>query len=308
MRISVIIPCYNVERYVERAVSSAIAQTYPDLEVICVDDGSTDGTLALLRRMEEEQPRRVSVIAQTNRGACAARNSGLQKAAGAYLQFLDADDVLLPEKLAHQLEVARRNDLPEVIIGSSRTLSIEGKVVRTVIQPPGEHDPWLDLMAHRLNITSANLWLRSAVENAGGWNESLASSQEYDLMFRILKNGGRFVHDDQVLTEIHQRSGGSISQTNIDRNWVRSIALRAQVIEHLRTDAVPRDLQPFYQVLFDDIRTLYLHDPNKALELHKQLIPVDFRPGLSSATGKGYLLLHNLFGFAGANKIRRMLA
>ncbi|HRO99003.1 MAG TPA: glycosyltransferase family A protein [Flavobacteriales bacterium] len=307
MRISVIIPCYNVERYVERAVRSVLAQTHPDIELIVGDDGSTDGTRERLRALKEELGDRITVLEQENRGACAARNTGLAKATGELVQFLDADDVLLPSKLAHQASVAERSGRPAPVIGSSRIIDPVGNSVRTVVQQPGDRDPWMDLMSHGLNITSTNLWKRAAVEQAGGWREGLGSSQEYDLMFRMLQQGARVVHDPEVLTEIHQRPGGSISQTGLDRNWERFVDLRVRIVEHLRKTRPDLDLQPYLQVLFDSIRTLYLHAPDRAVALYKSHMPRGFVPQRSPATGKGYLFLHRLFGFSWANRLRGLL-
>ncbi len=308
MKVSVIIPCFNVELYVARAVESALRQTHDDLEIICVDDGSSDGTPHLLRQLQNSDPQRITVITGPNRGACAARNAGLARAQGIYLQFLDADDVILPEKIAHQVRLADRSAQLDLIIGSSRTIGPDGNVVRTVEQEVAGRDPWFDLMAHRMSITSTNLWSRAAVQAAGGWNENLGSSQEYDLMFRMLKNGAGVIYDDRILTEIHQRTGGSISQTNIDRNWIRSVELREQILAHLIANGDRRDLRPFHQVLFDDIRTLYLHAPEKAIELYDRMIPKDFQPQRSTATGAIYLLLHRLFGFKLANRLRQLFA
>ena len=307
MRISVIIPCYNVERYVERAVRSVLAQTHPDIELIVVDDGSTDGTRERLRALKEELGDRITVLDQENRGACAARNTGLAKATGDLVQFLDADDVLLPGKLSHQASVAERSGRPALVVGSSRIIDPAGNTVRTVVQQPGDRDPWMDLMSHGLNITSTNLWERAAVEQAGGWREGLGSSQEYDLMCRMLQQGARVVHDPEVLTEIHQRPGGSISQTGLDRNWERFVDLRVRIVEHLRRTRPDLDLRPYLQVLFDNIRTLYLHAPERAVELYQAHLPHGFVPQRSPATGNGYLLLHRLFGFSRANRLRSLL-
>jgi glycosyltransferase involved in cell wall biosynthesis len=307
MRISVIIPCYNVERYVERAITSVFAQTHRDLQVIAVNDGSSDGTLTLLRELASRFSGKLTVIEQKNQGACAARNAGLAMAEGSYLQFLDADDVLLPEKLEHQAALADREGLPEIIIGSHMLIDHRGGILRTELQTTASTDPWLDLMAHRCGGTSQNLWSRKAVQGVGGWSEGLGSSQEYDLMFRMLQHGARVVHDREVLTEIHQRPGGSISQMAVDRNWVRFVELRARILDHLRITRPDLDLRPYQQVLFDSIRTLYLHAPDQAIELYHRLRPKGYVPQRSTATGGGYLFLHRLFGFTLANKLRSFL-
>lgn len=307
MRISIVIPCYNAEGFAHRALSSALEQTHADVEIICVDDGSTDGTLALLRQFQERSPERIQVITQVNQGACAARNNGLAHCTGTYVEFLDADDRLLPEKLAHQADVVSRHGLPDLLIGSSITRAADGSVVEHDIQRNADRDPWMDLMQHKLGGTPQNLWKRTALQAVNGWNTQMASSQEYDLMFRLLANGASIAFDDVVLTEIHQLPGGSISRSNLDRNWTRFAELRAAIIRHLRTNMPKVDTRPHYQVLFDSIRTLYPYAPERAVELYERHIPKDFRPGLSPATGKGYLLLHGLFGFTWANRLRHAI-
>lgn len=304
MRISVIIPCYNVERYVERAVRSVLAQTHADVELIAVDDGSTDGTRERLVALRATIAPQLRVVAQVNLGACAARNTGLRFATGTYVQFLDADDELLPTKLAHQAEIAKGLERPTLIVGSCRIMDPAGHVVKVVQQHTGAHDDWMDLMAHGLNITSPNLWERVAVISAGGWTEGLGSSQEYDLMFRLLQRGAHIVHDDQELTIIHERGGDSISQTNLDRNWIRFVELRGRILEHITQQLPDLDPAPYQQVLFDSIRTLHLHDPTKANELFQRYFPKGYLPSTSPATGRGYLILHRMLGFRWANRVR----
>ncbi len=307
MRISVIIPCYNVERYVERAIASVFAQSYLELQVIAVDDGSLDGTLSLLHKLSSRYNGRITVVQQPNKGACAARNAGLALANGHYIQFLDADDTLRPNKIAHQITLANLHEQPDIIVGSHVVKDAKGTVVATVIEKSCNRDIWIDLMAHRMGGTCQNLWATKALRRTGGWSEGLGSSQEYDLMFRMLQHGARVVHDPEVLTEIHQRPGGSISQTAVDRNWVRFVELRARILDHLRTTRPDLDLRPYQQVLFDSIRTLYLHAPDQAIELYHRLLPKGYVPHRSTATGGGYLILHRLFGFTLANKLRSFL-
>lgn len=306
MRVSVIIPCYNVEAYVGRAVESALAQTHSDLEVIAVDDGSTDGTLAILQELQARHPDRMQVIAQANAGACAARNAGLERSTGHYLEFLDADDVIHPTKVAHQLALAASHDHPELIAGSATMRSPEGDVLRQEVLGTTPRDPWFELMRHGLGGSPQNLWKRSAVAEVGGWDESLRSSQEYDLMFRMMQRGARVVIDDALLTDVYLRKTGSISQGRQDRNWERFIDLRVRILDHLARVKSPSALEPYRQVLFDSIRTLYPHAPQRAAELYRTHLR-GFAPQRSPATGAGYLLLHRILGFSWANRLRHLL-
>src|ERR1051326_5639298 len=103
--VSIIIPCFNAARWLPATLQSALAQTWPNLEVIVVDDGSTDHSAAIARRYEGD---RVRGVVQPNAGAAAARNTGLRHARGEFIQFLDADDLLAPEKIAKQMEALLR--------------------------------------------------------------------------------------------------------------------------------------------------------------------------------------------------------
>lgn len=102
-RVSVIIPTYNRAHLIEETLESALAQTYPDYEIIVVDDGSTDGTLSVLSKYED----RLRVVSQAHQGngGAQARNLGISKASGEYVAFLDSDDVWFPAKLERQLEL-----------------------------------------------------------------------------------------------------------------------------------------------------------------------------------------------------------
>ena len=94
--VSVIIPVYNMESYLERCLDSVLNNTYRNLEVICVDDGSTDGSLQILRRYEQTD-KRIVVITKENGGVSSARNTGLDHASGNFVSFVDPDDLLHPQ-------------------------------------------------------------------------------------------------------------------------------------------------------------------------------------------------------------------
>ena len=99
-RVSVVIPTYNCAKFLGRTIDSALRQTYRDFEIIVVDDGSTDGTQALVAAYEES----VRYVYQTNQGASAARNAALSRASGEFIAYLDADDLWRPDKLSRQEE------------------------------------------------------------------------------------------------------------------------------------------------------------------------------------------------------------
>ena len=112
--VSILIPAYNAEQWLAGTLISALAQTWPHVEVIVVDDGSKDGTLAIAKSFER---RSVKVVTQPNMGAPAARNRALELAQGTYMQWLDADDLLEPTKISAQMRVAEERAVAVVFWG-----------------------------------------------------------------------------------------------------------------------------------------------------------------------------------------------
>lgn len=305
--VSVVVPCYNVAGHVADAVESAVAQAHAALEILCVDDGSTDETPAVLRRLAEAHPTRVRVIHQPNGGACAARNRGLAEAQGAWVQFLDADDVLHPDKLAHQLALVARADAEgraaDLVAGSYGYEHLDGRRDEHLA---GEFSVWVNFVDRRLGITSANLWRAEAVRAAGGWDPARPSSQEYELILRMLRRGAAVVYDRTPLTTIRQRAG-SISTTNMSETMEHSIRLRGEVIRRLiaegRLDGP--ELRLALSALLQRLRYLYPLNPDLAAALHRDWVPRGFWPGRLSRASRAYALLYYLLGFGPAERFTR---
>lgn len=304
MKVSVVIPCYNVEDYVKECLNSILAQDHADLEVICVDDGSKDGTVASIQAIQAG-PRGevVRLLQQANKGAAAARNHGLREASGEYIQFMDADDLLHPRKIGHQARLAAKAGRPDLIVGSFEIINAAGGIIQERYYTKSSGDVWMHLMRTDLGNTVSNFWKRSIVEAAGGWDEGMRSSQEYDLMFRILLSDPTVLFDTEQYTIVRKRETGSITQTNLGGNWVRYVNLRLRIIEHLQKQRSTSELQAFYQFLFDSIRVLYEYDPKAALEFHRTRLPKEFRPTASPTTRSTYLLLYNILGFRATQQL-----
>lgn len=307
MRVAVIIPCHNVEQHVRDAVLSALAQTHGDLDVVCVDDGSSDGTRAVLEALASAHAGRIRVVHQTNQGASAARNAGLRATEGAYVQFLDADDVLAPDKIERQLELAQASGGAQLVVGDFEQVMPNGLLLPALAI---KERPWMALIKTRMGTTSANLWERKALEQVGGWNEDLASSQDYELMFRLLRAGARVAWDPVVRTQVLKRASGSISRTDVMANWDRYIALRRSMKEHLERSAPKEhaaEIEALRQYIFMALRIVAAQDLPKALAEYRRSVGGGFRPQVGRAITERYALLHNLLGFGGAERVLRAL-
>src|SRR6201997_4866325 len=114
--VSILIPAYNAEEWIADTVQSAIGQTWARKEIIVVDDGSRDRTAEVARRFASKE---IAVVSVENQGAAAARNHALRLSQGDYIQWLDADDLLAPEKIAHQLGAVREGDDRRILLSSS---------------------------------------------------------------------------------------------------------------------------------------------------------------------------------------------
>ncbi|MGN7205249.1 glycosyltransferase family 2 protein [Pedobacter sp. SAFR-022] len=210
--ISIIIPCYNSETFVGRALDSVLKQTYKDWEIILVNNNSTDGTQAVLDAFQAKYPEKVRVFNETKKGAPAARNKGLQEAKGEWVQFLDADDEILPEKLAGQIALAEKEGASIVTSPYTRIGTRDRK---HFVVPRGLYldDVWSALILSNMGITSSNLFKRALLLQVEGWDEKLVASQEYDMMFRMLQLNPKVAFDNRDLTIIHFGSVESVSRT-----------------------------------------------------------------------------------------------
>jgi glycosyltransferase involved in cell wall biosynthesis len=178
--VSVIIPCFNQAEFLAEAVDSALAQDYAPLEIVVVNDGSTDGTGEVARRYGD----RVRYVASANRGLAGARNLGIANSTGALIALLDADDRWLPGKLAHQ--VRRMIDAPDVamLFSSYRCFTPDGKCWTIEVGDgfrPSLHD---QLHLNHANVPTA-IFRRDVFDQLGGYDESLPRCEDWDLWIRI---------------------------------------------------------------------------------------------------------------------------
>lgn len=296
MLVSVIIPCYNVEEYISTSIESVLKQTHSNIELICVDNNSSDKTGSILEQYKSNYPNRIFVCQELKPGASAARNSGFQRATGEWVQFLDADDILDEKKIEHQLNIIEQSKTRlDIVIGNYRRKYINNTIKEIYSQ---KEDVWEALLNTRMGITSSLLWRKEKLKEVNGWNEDLKSSQEYDLLFRVLKSNAVCFFDAAIYTTVVERAGGAISQKNKGENWLRYCELRKQIIEYIvsfkKIDA--EKLNNYYQLFFDSIRSLYPYYKKEALQYY-QIIPNDFKLKPTNTTTQKYIWLYKILGF-----------
>jgi glycosyltransferase involved in cell wall biosynthesis len=179
--VSIVIPCYNGEIYLHHAIESALAQSYQWIEVIVVDDGSTDSSSEIAQRYP------VRYIHQENRGVSSARNLGIQASLGANITFLDADDRLKRDAIDAGVHVLAEHPECAMAVGDHVFVAADGSFLENSRKDPqpGLHYEAL-LNSNFIEMTSTVLFRRSVLEEAGGFNTELRAAEDYDLYLRIV--------------------------------------------------------------------------------------------------------------------------
>jgi glycosyltransferase involved in cell wall biosynthesis len=181
--VAIILPCYNVEAYLPRALDSVLAQTHTDFHTYAVDDGSLDGTVRVLAAYQS----RCSFVSQAHAGPGAARNHAIQMSDSPFVAFLDADDEWLPEKL--QRQIARLKEDPDLgLVCSLCRLSDSGKQIRLSAGVPGMplSGKLFEYLARDCFVFTPTVVVRRrCLEQVGLFNESLAVSEDFNLWLRI---------------------------------------------------------------------------------------------------------------------------
>lgn len=181
--VSIIVPVLNGASYIPKAIETVLAQSWEDFELIIVDDGSTDGTAAVVHTYDDE---RIRYFYQPNRGLSAARNSGIRMARGGWLAFLDCDDFWHPEKLAAQLDVARRVPEAGLVYCAASSTTMDGEVVCEIpALIEGAVLPEL-LRGNRVAGSASSAMVRREVfDRVGIFDEELRCSEDWDMWLRV---------------------------------------------------------------------------------------------------------------------------
>ncbi|MET8454382.1 glycosyltransferase family A protein [Streptomyces sp. NPDC005209] len=175
--VSVVIPCHNYARFLPEAVSSVLAQTFEDWELVIVDDGSTDNTVEVAEGLIARHPdRRISLLQQANAGVSAARNTGIEAAVGRYILPLDADDMIAPTML--EKTVAVLDSDPEVAIASTDVFTFTDDDLPPQVMPLPAYSR--ELLLQRLIMFYCSLYRREAWQTVGGYDENMRAGEDWD--------------------------------------------------------------------------------------------------------------------------------
>jgi glycosyltransferase involved in cell wall biosynthesis len=214
--VTVVVPVHNGERHLADTLESALAQTYGRLEVIVVDDGSTDGSASVAQRFDQ-----VRLLTQTNQGVAAARNAGVIRGRGSFIAFMDQDDLWMPDKISAQILALLGDPAAGYALTLHRRFVTPGQVRPAWVQPE-----WLerDLSGSE---PSALLVRRSVFERVGPFNTGFSQASDVDWFFRAseLQIKAALVPRALVLRRIHDANNSRlVSKTTAD---IRRIAIES---------------------------------------------------------------------------------
>ena len=302
--VSILIPAYNAERWIAETMRSALRQTWPNKEILVVDDGSTDQTLRIARQFPSKA---ISVVSQKNQGAAAARNKAFDLCQGDYVQWLDADDLLSPDKIAKQMEAAEQSQ-------SKRTLFSCGWgyfIFRTNKARFGPTSIWCDLSPiewvlrkweGNLHMQTAT-WLvsRELTEAAGAWDTRLLGDDDGEYFFRVINasNGIRFIPQSRVYYRITPNSRLSHIGQSDRKMEAQFLGMKLQIESLLGREHSDRVRAACVTYLQTWLPNFYPNRPDLLQEAQQLAASLGGRLFLPKASWK-YAWIEKLFGFAAA--------
>ncbi len=186
--VSVIMPVYNAEKYLKQSLDSVLSQTYKNIEVICINDGSKDSSPNILEQYEK----RITVINQTNQGQCAASNTGIKAANGDYIKFFDADDIMNPEHI--ELQLKKINGRTDAIASCEWGRFYDENPASAIFKP---EPVWKDMdsldwlkkaLSQKADMMGAPLWLipKILLDKSGYWDERLSLNNDFEFSTKLL--------------------------------------------------------------------------------------------------------------------------
>ncbi|UXX80814.1 glycosyltransferase [Reichenbachiella carrageenanivorans] len=211
--ISIIIPCYNAEEHLASAIQSIIDLEIENLEIIVVDDGSTDNSITIARSFDK-----IQLISQANSGPAAARNRGIEAASGDIIGFLDADDLYPDQKIKIQLDYLRKNPDTEIVSGRIQCFGDQSDHMYIKIYEDAAQKTMLNFHV------GANLYRKNVFDKIGGFDVDLRYAEDVDHWFKIVEQGINY-HFLSEVTLLHRRHHNNM--TNVSQGIQNPYFIRA---------------------------------------------------------------------------------
>jgi glycosyltransferase involved in cell wall biosynthesis len=304
--VSVLIPCYNAEKYISETIQSVLRQTWPKIEVVVVDDGSQDSSVQEIERFIRAG---LQLIRQENRGAGAARNRAYRASSGKFIQFLDADDLIDAEKIERQM--ARIVDNPRCVAsaewGRFHSLPHETRFDPEPVWRDLDALDWLALSrADGLGMMFPALWLMPRVisDAAGGWDESLSLGDDGEYFTRVLLAAENVLFCPGARCRYRSAVPGSLSGRKSPSAWASQYRVTELCEAHVRAREDSERVRCGFALSWQHLaHGSYPYDPDlaqRALVRAKALHPALISPG----GGATFKLVSRIVGWRVARRLQ----
>jgi len=297
--VSIIIPCYNSEKYIADALHSCFTQTYKNIEIIIVDDGSTDNTKKVLKQFVKKYSN-IKVLTQTNQGAPAARNLAFKHTKGDYVQYLDADDILHERKIETQIDRLRDEKDSTLIFCRSKifTNDINQSIDydSPIAKDYGNPKQFLIDLWCNTNSIYPHAWLtpRPLIEQSEGWDETILKNQDGIFFAKLIASASQILFEEQAWVYYRVENENSISRKKshkYEKSRLESYKHYENIFaDDLENPAVKRALAIFYsdfifynypenkdlvKIADEKIKSFGFDQPiNVKIDLYRKLSPI----------------------------------
>ncbi len=278
-----------MRNFITHAINSCLNQSYSNIEIIVIDDGSTDGSNDIL-----EHTAGINLVKQTNKGACVAHNRGIFESKGRFIKFLDADDILSPDCISLQIEEAAVNDQINIIYGYSEAFhhDYDTETIKRIHVP--DRDQLIDLMLRNILI-SLPLYPIDALRAVNGFNARLHARQEWDLNIRLSIAGYKFVYRDCLtFRQRYHNSSDRIGnrKLNLDKELM-ALNFTYEILKSTNNTEVKKAWGAvIWELGRHFIRRGDLHNSRRCFQIAKNISP----DGYSKYFGTNYRTMNNIFG------------
>lgn len=309
--VSVIIPLYNCSQYIQDALASVSKQTYSNLEIIVIDDYSSDDSYAIVQQFNDP---RIKLLQQPNSGAAAARNTGIKSSNGQFIQFLDADDLLSPEKIEKQVIQLQKSDKNS--IASCGWIHFDDRPNSNQYIPQKIDASYLNTLdwlvdswnGHGMGQTGVWLIPKELISKAGFWNVNLKNNPNDDGEFfcRIISQATSIIFEENVYVHYRRPRGSNVSQNKSKEaieSLLKSYKLYEYVLQFRDDDTIKMALANNYNNFIYVYHNAYPNLSKKAeqyvLELGQE-VKIPF-------SNRFWNSLSRVFGWRGVMKIRKVM-
>jgi len=311
-KVSILIPLYNAESFVRATLESAITQTYKNIEIIVVDDGSTDDGLMIAKEYEKSY-NHIKVYSQKNQGASSARNKAFSVSCGEYIQYLDGDDILDPKKI--EMQMIALGCCSKKVVVFAKVGNFKDDITSSVFRDESINKDYTDTLQYLTDswgnleaaITVSWLTPRILIEQAGGWNETLTKNDDGEFFARIVFHASKLIYVNSSVAHYRVGNSSSLSSTSSykaeNSRLLSYNACMSLVKDHLSDPEMRKALALLYSAYIYSIYPMY---PDLITQAENKLLQLGYKKPIKNSKSISSPL-YSLVGFYNATRVMKFL-